>query len=104
MGAPAKRLELTEEEALCYYPSFVRFMGLSLEHDEVPDSTTICRFRQSLVECNILKRLLDKLNHQLERRGLLVREGAIVDGSVVSSARRPIKVLDVLPEDRKSVV
>jgi len=72
-----------------------------LDHDEVPDATTICRFRQSLVERKILKRLLDKLNHQLERQGLLVREGAIVDASVVSSARRPIKVLDVLPEDRE---
>ena len=80
------------EEALCDRLSFVRFVGLSLDHDEVPDSTTICRFRQSLV---------DKLNHQLERRGLLVREGASVDASVVSSARRPLKVLDVLPEDRE---
>jgi len=89
------------EEALCDRLSFVRFVGLSLDHDEVPDATTICRFRQSLVERNILKRLLDKLNHQLERRGLLVRERAIVDASVVSSARRPLKVLEVLPEDRE---
>jgi len=89
------------EEALCDRHSFVRFVGLSRDHDEVPDATTICRFRQRLVERNILKRLLDKLNHQLERRGLLVREGAIVDASVVSSARRPTKVLDVRPEDRE---
>ena len=53
------------------------------------------------MERNILKRLLDKLNHQLERQGFLVREGTIVDASVVSSARRPLKVLDVLPEDRE---
>jgi len=93
--------DLAVEEALCDRLSFVRFVGLSLDHDEVPDATTVCRFRQSLVERNTLKRLLDKLNHQLERRGLLVREGAIVDASVVSSARRPLKVLDVLPEDRE---
>ena len=93
--------DMAVEEALCDRLSFVRFVGLSLDHDEVPDATTICRFRQSLVERNILKRLLDKLNHQLERRGLLVREGAIVDASVVSSARRPLKVFDVLPEDRE---
>ena len=89
------------EEALYDRLSFVRFVGLSLDHDEVPDATTICRFRQSLVERNVQKRLLDKLNHQLQRRGLLVREGAIVDASVVSSARRPLKVLDVLPQDRQ---
>jgi IS5 family transposase len=89
------------EEALFDRFSFVRFVGLSLDHDEVPDATTICRFRQSLVERNVQKRLLDKLNHQLQRRGLLVREGALVDASVVSSARRPLKVLDVLPQDRQ---
>jgi len=89
------------EGAWCDRLSLVRFTGLSLDHDEVPDAATICRFRQSLVERNILKRLLDKFNHQLGRRGLLVREGAIVDASVVSSARRPRKVLDVLPEDRE---
>ena len=86
------------EKALYDRFSFVRFVGLSLDHDEVPDATTICRFRQSLVERNVQKRLLDKLNHQLQRCGLLVREGAIVDASVVSSARRPLKVLDVLPQ------
>jgi len=96
-----KLSDMAVEEALCDRLSFVRFTGLSLDHDEVPDATTICRFRQGLVERNILKRLLDKLNHPLERQGLLVREGTIVDTSVVSSARRPIKVLDVLPEDRE---
>ena len=93
--------DVAAEESLYDRLSFVRFVGLSLDHDEVPDSSTICRFRQSLLEKNVLKRLLDKLNHQLERRGLLVREGAIVDASVVSSSRRPFKVIDVLPEDRE---
>ncbi|WP_051271542.1 transposase [Fundidesulfovibrio putealis] len=41
------------------------------------------------------------MNHQLERGGVLVREGAIVDASVVSLARRPTKTLDLLPQDRK---
>ncbi|KAF0235148.1 MAG: transposase IS4 [Desulfovibrionaceae bacterium] len=41
------------------------------------------------------------MNHQLERGGVLVREGAIVDASVVSSARRPTKTLELLPQDRE---
>jgi IS5 family transposase len=48
------------EVALCDRLSCVRFVGLSLDHDKVPDAATICRFRRSLVERNILKRLLDK--------------------------------------------
>ena len=89
------------EESLIDRLSFVRFVGLSLDDEQVPDSTTICRFRNNLLEKNLYKRLLDKLNHQLERGGVLVREGAIVDASVVSSARRPTKTLDLLPEDRE---
>ena len=89
------------EEALADRLSFIRFVGLSLDNDEVPDATTICRFRQSLLEHDLLKRLLDKFNHQLHQRGLLVRKGAIVDASVVSSERRPLKVFDLAPEDRE---
>jgi transposase, IS5 family len=66
--------DVAVEESLYDRLSFIRFVGLSFDHDEVPDSSTVCRFRQSLVERNVLKRLLDKLNHQLERCGLLVRE------------------------------
>ncbi|EKO39119.1 MAG: transposase, IS5 family [Solidesulfovibrio magneticus str. Maddingley MBC34] len=91
------RSDAAVEEALYDCLSFVRFVGLSLDHDEMPDAATICRFRQSLVERNAQRRLLDKLNQQLQRRGLLVREEAVVDASVVSSARWPLKVLDVLP-------
>ena len=42
--------DVAAEESLYDRLSFVRFVGLSLDHDEVPDSSTICRFRQSLLE------------------------------------------------------
>ena len=87
------------EEALYDRISFVRFTGFSIE-DSVPDETTLCRFRNGLVKLNILDNLLDLINIQLEEMKLLVREGAIVDASVVESQRRPRKVVDVIPEDR----
>jgi len=40
------------------------------------------------------------VNAQLEARKLLVREGAVVDASVIESQRRPRKIIDVMPEDR----
>ena len=49
--------DMAEEEASCGRLSFVRCVGLSLNHDEVPDATTICRFRQSLTERSVLKHL-----------------------------------------------
>lgn len=87
------------EQALLDRLSFIRFMEFSIE-DDVPDETTICRFRNGLIRLNVLDKLLDMINSQLEGRGLLVREGAVVDASVVESQRRPRKVIDVMPEDR----
>lgn len=88
------------ETALYDRISFARFAGLSLE-GEVPDATTICRFRSSLAERNLLTKLLGLLNKQLEAKDVLVRKGAIVDATVVASARRPIKTIDIMPEDRE---
>lgn len=87
------------EQALLDRISFIRFTGFSVE-DAAPDEATICRFRNGLVTLKALDRLLDMVNAQLEAKGLLVREGAVVDASVVESQRRPRKVIDVMPEDR----
>ncbi len=87
------------EQALLDRFSFIRFTDFSIE-DDVPDETTICRFRNGLIKLNILDKVLDMLNRQIEGMGLLVREGAVVDASVVESQRRPRKVIDVMAEDR----
>lgn len=82
--------------------SFARFTGFSLE-DETPDHTTICRFRNSLVEKKLLHKLLDEINGQLIRQGKLVKTGCSVDASIISSANHPTKCVDIelVPEDRK---
>ena len=87
------------EQALLDRLSFIRFTGFSIE-DDVSDETTICRFRNGLIKLNILDKLLDMINSQIGKKGLLVREGAVVDASVVESQRKPRKVIDVMPEDR----
>ena len=74
--------------------SFVRFTGLSLE-DSVPDHTTICRFRNLLIEKGVLKQLLDTVNARLKKQGKLVKKGVAVDASIVSSAARPRKQVDI---------
>jgi IS5 family transposase len=82
--------------------SFCRFAGFSLE-DETPDHTTICRFRNLLAEEGLLQKLLDEVNDQLQARGKLVKTGCIVDASIISSAARPTKHVDIeaIPEDRR---
>lgn len=79
------------DDALCDRISFRRFVGLSFSHD-TPDSTTICRFRNHLAQRGLDEKLFGIINQQLEARELIVKQGIIVDASIVESARRPRKV------------
>ena len=86
--------DLETERAMFDRISFIRFAGLSLE-ESVPDHTTICRFRNALVEKKILQALLDEINKQMERQGKLVKQGVAVDASIISSAARPRKQVEI---------
>lgn len=77
------------ENALDDRLSFRRFAGLSLE-DEVPDHSTIWRFRERLAQAGLDEALLAEVTGQIERAGFMVKRGTLIDASLVSSAaRRP---------------
>lgn len=77
------------EAALFDRISFLRFAGLSSE-DETPDHTTIWRFREHLTKAGLMEPLFAELQAQLDARGLVVKEGTLIDASLVpSAARRP---------------
>jgi IS5 family transposase len=90
--------------------SFSNFVGLSSE-DCAPDHSTICRFRNLLVEKNVFDRLLKEINRQLEGHSIIVKVGALVDASIVESPYRPrtkpgyeiVKDRDEKPRDGKDV-
>ena len=86
--------DLDMERALYDRYSFCRFVGISLD-EEVPDHTTICRFRNLLAEKKLLQKLLDEVNGQLAAQGKLVKTGCVVDATIISSAARPRKQVDV---------
>jgi transposase, IS5 family len=69
--------------------SFSRFVGLSLE-DEVPDATTLCRFRNRLIQARALERLFGELDVQLEAAGLVLKGGVLLDATLIETgAARP---------------
>src|SRR5580704_9589323 len=72
------------EEALGDRLSFRRFVGLSLE-DEVPDHTTICRFRNRLIEAGLLDKLFAELDRQLEAAGVILRRGTMLDATLIET-------------------
>lgn len=67
--------------------SFQKFIQLDT-HEAVPDETTICRFRQRLIECQLHERLLGLLNGQLETKGYIVKRTTLVDATIVESSRK----------------
>lgn len=71
---------------------FRRFTGFGLEL-RTPDHSTIWNFRQQLHQMGALEKILDEVNSQLERKGVMVTKGKVaVDATVIESVRsRPKK-------------
>jgi len=67
--------------------SFQKFVQLDA-HETVPDETTICRFRQRLIDCGLHEELLGLFNAQLEARGYIVKRTTLVDATLVESSRK----------------
>ena len=80
------------EEGLNVNLLYLRFVGLSLE-DPVPDSTTIGRFRNSLVKHKIYDALFNAVNKQLENNGFIASGGkdVLIDATLTKSDNNTIK-------------
>lgn len=77
------------EEALGDRLSFRRFVGLGLA-DGTPDHSTISRFRAALEAAGLSERLFAALAQQLEAQNLVLKEGTLLDATLVAAqVRRP---------------
>jgi IS5 family transposase len=73
------------EEALDDRLSFRRFVGLGLA-EQAPDHSVFSRFREQLIQHGIYDSLFEELSRQLEQRGLIVKQGTLVDATVIEAA------------------
>ncbi|WP_444915864.1 IS5 family transposase [Microbulbifer sp. TRSA007] len=72
------------EDALYEIESMRSFAGLTLSNP-IPDETTILNFRH-LLELNQLgAALFDEINKHLAENGMVLREGTIVDATIISA-------------------
>jgi IS5 family transposase len=89
------------EEALYDRLSFRRFAGLALD-ETVPDHTTLCRFRNRMIEAGLLEHLFGELDRQLNEAGLILRRGTMLDATVIeTTVARPPKDKDGVMADRR---
>jgi IS5 family transposase len=61
--------------------SFMRFLGLGI-NDQVPDAKTIWLFRDNLTKLGLIEGLFKHLDKQLDKDGIIVHKGKIVDASI----------------------
>src|SRR5262249_36031285 len=78
------------EEALGDRLSFKRFVGLSLE-DATPDHTVLNRFRNDLIEHGLLEKLFGELDRQLEKAGVILKRGTMLDATLIQAVSAPPK-------------
>jgi IS5 family transposase len=71
------------EEALYEVAPLRRFAGLSLSRGSVPDETTILNFRRLLEKHDLSAKVFATVNGYLGDKGMLLREGTIVDATII---------------------
>ena len=76
------------EEALLDRLSFRRFCGLSLD-EATPDKTTICRFRAAAAASGAMQECFAEIVGQLDRQGLVLRQGTLLDASIIKATHNP---------------
>ena len=71
------------EEALYDCALLRRFAQVDLGNEPVPDETTICCFRHLLEEHSLGSAIMTVVNQYLQRRGLTITTGTIVDATII---------------------
>ena len=61
------------------------FMGINFFDEQVPDATTLLKFRHLLEEHNIGKVFFDAISGTLTKCGYMMRGGTIVDATLISA-------------------
>jgi len=73
------------EDALYDSQALRGFAGVDLAVATVPDATTVLNFRHWLEQHDLTKVLFDEVGAMLEERGLLMRQGTIVDATIIAA-------------------
>ena len=73
------------EEALYDSVSMRRFASIDLGEMPVPDESTVLRFRHLLESHRLGKKLFRQVHGYLERQGIKIGTGTIVDATIISA-------------------
>ena len=71
------------EDALYDSLTMRNFAGIDLGREPAPDETTVCKFRHLLERHGLGRKMLSEVNGYLERHGLKIGTGTIVDATLL---------------------
>ena len=73
------------EDAI-YDSQFIRaFVGIDLGRESAPNATTLLKFRHLLEANGLTRKIFDTINGHLAENGLMMREGTIVDATLIAA-------------------
>jgi IS5 family transposase len=61
------------------------FLGIDLSQQDVPDATTLLKFRRLLEAHELTEQIFAQINAHLSERGLLLRKGTMVDATIIEA-------------------
>ncbi|MCH9633570.1 MAG: hypothetical protein S4CHLAM7_02980 [Chlamydiae bacterium] len=84
------------EDSLRVRLNFMLLTGFEMDQ-EFPDETTLCRFRNKLVEKRLHRKLFRFINRQLEELGLAIESapGEVLDVTIIESSAMPKRIYEI---------
>lgn len=74
------------EDAIYDSYAMKEFMGIHFEETQVPDATTLCKFRKLLTDNGLQEKFLNQVESVLEKEHKMVRGGTIVDATIIEAS------------------
>lgn len=73
------------EDAIYDSYAFRKFMGINFNEEQVPDATTLLKFRHLLEKHKIGEQIFKAINQALEQNGVIMQGGTIVDATIINA-------------------
>ena len=73
------------EDAIYDSYAFRKFMGINFNEEQVPDATTLLKFRHLLEENHLGEQMFKAINYVLEQVGAMMKGGTIVDATIINA-------------------
>ncbi len=73
------------EDAVYDSQAIRSFIGIDLARESAPDATTLLKFRRLLETHGLTRAVFEAINAHLAAKGLLLRQGSVVDATIISA-------------------